>query len=234
MRVKRVKYLLAIAVTVALGAMTARGGGQLLHFDSGSGLSNNYVLSIAQDNKGFVWLATESGLNRFDGTSFRRFDRGELGLAADEIQRLTADGQGRYLWICTQRNGLDRLDCDTYEVTHYSDGPEPGQLASNGITDATPAPDGKVWVSTYTSGLDRLDPATGEIRHFNTSTVQGWPDNSLWTVVASADGKLYLGHVAAGLTVFNPATENETWNFKSFTALGTSSSFIDRGISSAG
>ncbi len=206
MRVKRKKYVLAMAVTVALGALTARAGGQLLHFDSGSGLSNNYVLSIAQDNKGFVWLATESGLNRFDGTSFRRFDRGELGLAADEIQRLTADGQGRYLWICTQRNGLDRLDCDTYEVTHYSDGPEPGQLASNGITDAEPAPDGKVWVSTYTSGLDRLDPATGEIKHFNTSTVSGWPDNSLWTVMASADGKLYLGHVAAGLTVFNPAT----------------------------
>lgn len=209
----RLKQALAILVAVALGALTAYGGGQMLHFDSGNGLSNNYVVSIAQDNKGFVWLATESGLNRFDGTSFRRFDRGELGVAADEIQRLASDGQGRYLWICTQRNGLDRLDCDTYAVTHYSDGAGPGKLASNGITDAAPDPDGKVWLSTYTSGLDCLDPETGEITHFNKSTVEGWPDNGLWTVVASPDGKLYLGHVAAGLTIFNHLT-GELRNFR--------------------
>ena len=35
-----------------------------------SGLSSDYVLSMAQDKYGFVWLATEEGLDRFDGSSF--------------------------------------------------------------------------------------------------------------------------------------------------------------------
>ena len=34
------------------------------------GLSNNYVLSITQDKQGFLWFATEEGLNKFDGTRF--------------------------------------------------------------------------------------------------------------------------------------------------------------------
>lgn len=34
------------------------------------GLSNNYVISIAQDKQGFLWFATEEGLNKFDGTRF--------------------------------------------------------------------------------------------------------------------------------------------------------------------
>ena len=39
------------------------------------GLSNSYVVSITQDKHGFIWFATESGLNRFDGTSFVVYKR---------------------------------------------------------------------------------------------------------------------------------------------------------------
>lgn len=177
----------------------------VLHFDGNDGLSDNYVLSIAQDRNGFVWIATDDGLNRFDGTSFRSFESGELGLAADELHRIVADPQENALWICTQRAGLDRLDCDTYTVTHFADGTGEHDLASNGITDVTFTPDGMVWVATYTSGLDRLDPATGKVIHYNSSTVEGWPDNQLWSAVAAPDGKLYLGHVDAGFSVFDPA-----------------------------
>lgn len=178
----------------------------VLHFDGNDGLSDNYVLSIAQDRNGFVWVATEDGLNRFDGTSFRRFECGELGLAADELHRIVPDPVSNALWICTQRAGLDRLDCDTYTVTHFADGTGDTDLASNGITDVEPTAEGIVWVATYTSGLDRLDTATGKVRHYNTSVTPAWPDDQLWAVEMATDGKLYLGHVDAGFSVFDPST----------------------------
>jgi len=201
----RLKNLIP-CIAACAAALHAAAEPQVMHYDSSHGLSNNYVLSIAQDKRGFVWIATEDGLNRFDGTAFRSFENGELGLAADELSRIVADPTRNVLWICTQRMGLDRLDCDTYTVTHYPDGAEPGQLASNGITDAAPAADGKIWISTYTSGLDCLDPESGEVTHFNTGTVAGWPDNRIWTVVTGPDGRIYLGHVDAGFTIFNPRT----------------------------
>ena len=43
------------------------------HLSIGKGLSNNYVKDIIQDKQGFIWVATESGLNRFDGSGFTTY-----------------------------------------------------------------------------------------------------------------------------------------------------------------
>ena len=45
------------------------------------GLSNNYVLSITQDKQGFLWFATEEGLNKFDGALSPTIKRSNLLLS---------------------------------------------------------------------------------------------------------------------------------------------------------
>src|SRR4030042_111628 len=42
------------------------------------GLSSNFVVSITQDKQGFLWFATEFGLNRFDGNTFRVYKKSGL------------------------------------------------------------------------------------------------------------------------------------------------------------
>lgn len=185
----------------------------MLHLGRESGLSNNYVMGIAQDRNGFIWVSTESGLNRCDGSGFTPFKSAPGSISADELNRIVMDSEKNVLWICTQRNGLDALDCDTYQFTHYKDGQGSDCLASTGITDVAPDADGIVWISTYTSGLDRLDTRTGEVSHFNSSTVKGWTDDKLWTVKLSADGtKIYLGHVDNGFSIFDPS-KNQIRNY---------------------
>lgn len=80
--------------------------GQVVNFTSlttENGLSNNTVLSIVQDRKGFIWLATGSGLNRYDGQHFKQYfsdkkDPGSLG--SNYITALQCDRNGN-LWIGT-------------------------------------------------------------------------------------------------------------------------------------
>ena len=38
------------------------------------GLSQNSVISIAQDSTGYLWMATQDGLNKYDGQSFKKYD----------------------------------------------------------------------------------------------------------------------------------------------------------------
>src|SRR5215475_12227888 len=45
------------------------------HLTVRDGLSQSTVMSILQDSQGYVWLATESGLNRYDGYSIREYRR---------------------------------------------------------------------------------------------------------------------------------------------------------------
>ena len=53
------------------------------------GLSNNYVLSITQDKQGFLWFATEEGLNKFDGTRFITYYKEEQSLPATNSMKCT-------------------------------------------------------------------------------------------------------------------------------------------------
>ena len=60
------------------------------------GLSNNYVVSIAQDKEGFLWFATEEGLNKFDGTRFITYYKNETkngyGITGNELNCLLSEG----------------------------------------------------------------------------------------------------------------------------------------------
>lgn len=66
------------------------------HFTNENGLPQNSVKSIAADEYGFVWLATESGVVRFDGRHFKLFNKRNTGLLTSRIvsiEKSPADNQ---------------------------------------------------------------------------------------------------------------------------------------------
>ncbi len=76
-----------------------------------NGLTQNAVTAIFKDSKGFVWMGTQDGLNRFDGVTFTHYKHNNLDTTSISDQYITAiaeDGAGN-IWVGT-RNGLNRLD----------------------------------------------------------------------------------------------------------------------------
>lgn len=84
------------------------------------GMSNNYVVSITQDKKGYLWIATESGLNRFDGRQFNAYTKNNSGLSSNELNVVLADPCENKVWIGTQRDGLCYFDYETETVSPIS------------------------------------------------------------------------------------------------------------------
>ncbi|WMX17299.1 response regulator [Aureispira sp. CCB-E] len=62
------------------------------------GLSNRFVRNTFQDSKGFIWLATNYGLNRYDGYSFRLLTKEKEGLANNVIDQIYED-KDSCLWV---------------------------------------------------------------------------------------------------------------------------------------
>ena len=62
------------------------------------GLSNNSVRSIFRDSRGFLWIGTESGLNKYDGYSFHQYYQSNSGLSDDAIFEVFEGPQGN-IWI---------------------------------------------------------------------------------------------------------------------------------------
>lgn len=76
---------------------------QFLRLDIGQGLSHNQVNSIFRDSKGFLWFGTMSGLNRYDGYTFKVFKhdlRDSTSINDDNVTRIY-EGPGKKLWVET-------------------------------------------------------------------------------------------------------------------------------------
>ena len=78
------------------------------HLSTAEGLSQVTVNDILQDSRGFLWIATNNGLNRYDGNEIKTYyrERGRVqGLANDFVRVLDEDAAGN-LWIGTEGSGL--------------------------------------------------------------------------------------------------------------------------------
>ena len=172
------------------------------------GLSNNYVVSIAQDKQGFLWFATEAGLNKFDGTRFITYLKNEdltrQGITGNELNCLLDDPQDSILWIGTQRAGLNAYDyVNNTFLCYRHDDENPESLITDDVTKIVAATDGNLWITTYWRGVDYFDKKAGKFIHYNTQTVPGLASDNIWSVVDGGDGKLYMGHVHHGFSVLS-------------------------------
>ncbi len=80
------------------------------HFSDESSLPQNSVRSLQMDNKGFIWLATENGLVRYDGKNFRIFSAdNDSQIKSNRIQQIFRDASGK-LSILDGTNNLIALD----------------------------------------------------------------------------------------------------------------------------
>ncbi|AEV99346.1 hypothetical protein A4D02_34085 [Niastella koreensis] len=117
---RKVKYSLFPIVIILLYtySVSAQEYGYT-HYDSKDGLAGVTVYSMAQDKDGFLWLGTENGLSRFDGTHFKNFTR-EDGLPDNEIIQVFADSKGR-VWIAP----FKKYVCYYYKGKIYTPASDP-------------------------------------------------------------------------------------------------------------
>lgn len=188
---------LTLVVTFATVANAAGPRSSVRHYGVANGLSNSMVTAIAQDSDGFVWIATNDGLNRFDGDTFRQYDTSNSGLSANELSALTADPRdsGR-LWIGTQRNGICVYSFEGDSISHAR---IPGLLSPD-ISDISPASDGGLWITHYHFGPQLYNPADGTMRTYDFNSVDGLPRHC-WTTAEGKDGRIFVGHAGHGFSV---------------------------------
>lgn len=172
------------------------------------GVSSNYIVSITQDKRGFLWFATESGLNRFDGNKCKIYKKnnveGRNSISGNELNKVYTDKYDDIVWIATQREGLNAFDSNTEIFTHYKhDAANPSGIITNDITDITNSKDGNLWLSTYYRGVEYFNKKSKTFEHYNQSTVPGMVNDNVWSVNEDNKGFLYIGHVSSGLSILS-------------------------------
>lgn len=185
------------------------------------GLSQSYVYDIIQDKNGFIWIATQDGLNRYDGKSFvyYRHDSTNKNSIADNFIRKLFIDTNNILWVGTNE-GLSRYNesLDNFEnFLHQSN--DSNSLKDNEVWDIYQDTESNIYVSTK-EGLQKYD---SENNSFTRIRFRGF-ENSLKeikTIFQDKKGNFWLGTYDNGIYLTNSAmtfvvslSDQNKWNLK--------------------
>lgn len=148
------------------------------------GLPQNTVAAMAQTGDGYLWLATQDGLVRFDGVRFTVFNiRTTPELGSNDIQALLLDRQDR-LWIGTTGGGLVMLNHGKFTSYGIREG-----LTGNVVSALHEDAAGRLWIGTTAGGVSRL--SDGVFQHYTAE--DGLPSGGVTTIAHDSLGTIWIG-----------------------------------------
>jgi signal transduction histidine kinase/ligand-binding sensor domain-containing protein len=177
------------------------------HITTREGLSQSTVNHILQDRNGFLWFATNDGLNKYDAYSFKVYrnnTKERTSLSSNDITFLMEDNKG-YIWIVNgSRTGLDRFDPESETFENFKHDPSnPESLSSNRIYQISQDSKGNIWICTE-NALNLFIPPeeiTNEKARFEHYRYTGSSAPITW-VFENSNGQLLL--FSAYLYLFDP------------------------------
>ncbi len=168
------------------------------HLATKDGLSQINVNCIIQDSRGFMWIGSRNGLNRYDGNKFitYRYDsKNENSLSNNMITDLVEDGDGN-IWVATQ-SGLNKYNRKTGLFNRFLNNKHNiNSLSSNIINRLIFDVDGALWIATQTGGLDRFDfKKKSFIHHLHSlADPESIGDNNVRTVFKDVHNNIWVEH----------------------------------------
>ena len=174
-----------------------------------NGLSSNQVVDIFQDKFGYMWFATDNGLNRYDGIKiviYKNSPSDTNSLSNNAITSICEDSNGN-LWVGTQ-NGLNYFDRKTEKFRHPILGPEKkGRQAYSHINSVITDSDGGVWVETG-AGILHYFLLENNIHEVITHPKDYSSNEAKHTLFQDKGGYIWFGGPSTGPFRYDPRTKN--------------------------
>ncbi len=187
----RLLYCLAFFMLFSIRAFTQNSNYFFRHITRDNGLITNEVTSILQDSRGFIWVGTLSGLQRYDGARFVTYSahpHDPSSLQTDIISTIFEDSRHR-LWIGTG-NGPYLLDRSTGVFYNYDAHCIDKQHRVISVWEFSEDVQGNIWINC-SSGFFRLNTTTNQFENIYFSLATGTAKFGT-TLAADREGRVWF------------------------------------------
>ncbi|MBA6230907.1 MULTISPECIES: EAL domain-containing protein [unclassified Colwellia] len=173
------------------------------HLLSADGLSQNNVFDITQDHDGFIWIATEDGLNRYDGKNFvlyRKDLANPNSIANNFIRKVFVDNAG-VLWVGTKK-GLSKYNVllDNFDNYYHQEGNNES-LKDDLIWDIYQDNKENIWIST-TSGIQKYNPNNNNFIRIKIHGLEA-EIKQIYTIFQDSNNNYWFGSYDNGIYLAN-------------------------------
>ena len=164
-------------------------------FSIEDGLSHLNVYDIIEDQYGFIWIATEDGLNAFDGYSFtiyRNEKDNPNSLTNDFTTQLLEDSEGN-IWVGTI-NGLNRLNPKTLEITRFEHNPgDPNSIVDPYVYSMFEDDKKRIWIGTK-NGISIYQPESDNFLSLKSDPEKDrlFPGKSVRDIIQDKEGNIWM------------------------------------------
>ncbi len=198
----------ALFLIFFLGSLWGHAQQPVLYFkrlSQANGLSNNKVNCILQDKRGFTWIGTDDGLNRYDGNNFivyKNMPGQSSSISGNSITDLHEDKEG-VLWIATADGGITRYDHrlepakQFHQFKHH-----PGNSNSipvNIVNAIAEDKDGFLWLATSGAAVLRFDKKKEQF--IQPAGVGAW---TIYDLCFDKNGMIWAGREGGSILKVDP------------------------------
>ena len=173
------------------------------HLGVKDGLSNNYVVDIVQDKQGCIWIATDAGLNMFDGNRFIVYNTNNSDIKSNSLNALFYDEEENELWIGT-KSGLSVYNCTTMQ---FENDMLTGDLAALDINNISSAADTGIWITNFRGHTIHYNKKNRVFTQLPNEEIKEL-DYPKWCTYDDGNGCLFIGHARNGLSIID--SKNKT------------------------
>jgi ligand-binding sensor domain-containing protein/two-component sensor histidine kinase len=220
------KLIVILPLAVISLFLHAQTGHLFRNININEGLSQSSVVSIALDNTGFLWFATQDGLNRYDGKEFLVFNKifdDVTKPSGNQLGKVVA-GQHNDLWLITSGGRLERFNLYNHSFSSLN------KITKDSIT--LPAinclyadSNGQLWIGTESAGLIKYSLGKGQVTWYKK---QQLTDEHIQSIFRDKEG-FYWILTKNGINVFDSAAKQvKTFFHSAFPHDASSFSAIDQ------
>lgn len=145
-----------------------------------SGLVSNNVISIIQDKKDYLWIASYNGLQKFDGNKFEIYDQTNVPFLSSNTIYDGTQGQNGTLWFCTGSSGIIGYDEKRFIQLPLHDS------IPNSVVSIYADTNVNLWIGSKNNGLYKYEPSGNVIK------IEEVPDVTVHSITEDTDQNIWI------------------------------------------